>query len=186
MLEFLQWMAATEQSIALRESLYAWPFVESAHVLTLALFAGTAIMLDLRLLGLALRPVPVGVLTSRMLPWTRAGFGAMAVTGLLLFYANPAHYYQNVFFRIKVVLLAVVSINIWLFHSRVHRRVAEWDRDLITPRPARIAAIVSLASWAGIVIAGRLIAYNWFDCDIQPQSDFINWIAGCVLPPPGR
>ncbi len=186
MLEFLQWMAATEQSIALRESLYAWPFVESAHVLTLALFAGTTIMLDLRLLGVALRPVPVGVLTSRMLPWTRAGFGAMALTGLLLFYANPTHYYQNVFFRIKVVLLAVVSINIRLFHSRVHRRVAEWDRDLITPRPARIAAVVSLASWAGIVIAGRLIAYNWFDCDIQPQSDFINWIAGCVIQPPVR
>jgi hypothetical protein len=29
-----------------------------------------------------------------------------------------------------------------------------------------------------------MIAYNWFDCDIQPQSDFINWAAGCVLPTP--
>lgn len=185
-LEFLQWLAGTEPSIALRESLYMWPFVESVHVLTLALFAGTAIMLDLRLLGLALRPVPVGVLTSRMLPWTRGGFAAMVLTGMLLFYANPAHYYQNVFFRIKVVLLAVVAINIWLFHSRVHRRVSEWNRDPVTPRAARIAAIVSLASWASIVVAGRLIAYNWFDCDIQPQSDFINWIAGCVIQPPAQ
>lgn len=186
MFEFLVWLAETGPSIALRESLYAWPFVESAHVLTLALFAGTAIMLDLRLLGLALRPVPVAVLTSRMLPWTRAGFAAMVLTGMLLFYANPAHYYQNVFFRIKVVLLAVVALNIWLFHSRIHRRVSEWSRDPVTPRAARIAAIVSLASWAGIVVAGRLIAYNWFDCDIQPQSDFINWIAGCVIQPPAH
>ena len=167
MLEFLQWMAATPESIALRESLYAWPFVESAHVLTLALFAGTAIMLDLRLLGLALRPVPVASLTGKMLPWTRAGFAAMVLTGLLLFYANPVRYYQNVFFRIKVVLLALVAINIWLFHARIHRRVAEWDRDPVTPRPARIAAVVSLAAWAGIIVAGRMIAYNWFDCDIS-------------------
>ena len=186
MLEFLVWLAETGPSIALRESLYAWLFVESVHVLTLALFAGTAIMLDLRLLGLALRPVSVGVLTSRMLPWTRAGFATMVATGMLLFYANPAHYYQNVFFRVKVVLLAVVALNIWLFHSRIHRRVAEWGGNLVTPRAARVAAIVSLASWAGIVVTGRLIAYNWFDCDIQPQSDFINWIAGCVIQPPAQ
>ena len=28
-----------------------------------------------------------------------------------------------------------------------------------------------------------MIAYNWFDCDIQPQPAFINWAAGCVVPP---
>jgi hypothetical protein len=28
-----------------------------------------------------------------------------------------------------------------------------------------------------------MIAYNWFDCDIQPQPAFINWAAGCVIPP---
>jgi hypothetical protein len=25
-----------------------------------------------------------------------------------------------------------------------------------------------------------MIAYNWFDCDRQPQSAFVNWAAGCV------
>ena len=49
---------------------------------------------------------------------------------------------------------------------------------------ARVAAIVSLTAWAGVIVAGRMIAYNWFDCDIQPQSAFVNWAAGCVVPPP--
>ena len=34
-----------------------------------------------------------------------------------------------------------------------------------------------------------MIAYNWFDCDIQPQPAFINWAAGCVcrpVPPDSR
>ena len=31
------------------------------------------------------------------------------------------------------------------------------------------------------IITGRMIAYNWFDCDRQPQPDFINWAAGCVV-----
>ena len=30
-----------------------------------------------------------------------------------------------------------------------------------------------------IIVAGRLIAYNWFDCDI-PQSAFIQRVAGCT------
>ena len=42
---------------------------------------------------------------------------------------------------------------------------------------------MSLTAWAAVVVAGRMMAYNWFDCDIQPQSAFINWAAGCVVPP---
>jgi hypothetical protein len=26
-----------------------------------------------------------------------------------------------------------------------------------------------------------MIAYNWFDCDRQPQPAIVNWAAGCVL-----
>ncbi len=173
-------MADTPWSVQLRESLYAWPFVESTHVLALGLFAGTAVMLDLRLLGLTLNRVPASALTSRLLPWTRAGFAIMVVTGLLLFYATPVRYYHNVFFRLKVIVLVIAGLNIWVFHSRIHRRIAAWDLDPVAPRAARIAAVVSLAGWAIVVVAGRLIAYNWFDCDIQPQPDFINWAAGCA------
>jgi hypothetical protein len=53
----------------------------------------------------------------------------------------------------------------------------------VTPRGARVAAAVSLTLWAGIIVAGRMIAYNWFDCDIQPQPAFVNWAAGCVVAP---
>ena len=48
---FCQWLADTSGSIALHESLYMYPLVESTHVLTLCLFVGMAMMLDLRLTG---------------------------------------------------------------------------------------------------------------------------------------
>ena len=123
----MQWMAEQPASIALRESLFVWPLIESTHVLTLALFVGSTAMMDLRLLGVSFGGVPASAFTARMLPWTRAGFVLMAVTGLLLFYATPVRNYQNVFFRIKVILLVAAGLNVWLFHSRIHRRVAEWD-----------------------------------------------------------
>ena len=163
------------------ESLYVWPLLESTHVLSLGLFVGTAVMNDLRLLGWTLREVPVSEVTGRLLPWTRIGFAVMLTTGVLLFYSSPDRYYHNIFFRFKVLLLIVAGLNAFVFHRGIHRRVAEWDNDTKLPRAARVAGAVSLIAWALIVVSGRLIAYNWFDCDIQPQSNLINWAAGCGI-----
>lgn len=182
-LSVLKWVDETAWSTALHESLFMYPLVESTHVLALALFVGLAVMLDLRLLGWAFRGVPVSEFNQRVLPWTTLGFVVMFVTGLLLFYAIPVRNYQNVFFRVKIIMLVLAALNVWYFHNHTERSVARWDRDPTPPRGARLAAVASLTLWAGIVVAGRMIAYNWFDCDIQPQSDFINWAAGCVVPP---
>ena len=179
---FLEWMGSTGWSVALLESLYVWSFMESAHVLGIALFVGTAVVNDLRLLVVSFKNVPASEVTQRLLWWTRARFALMVVTGLLVFYSNPLRYWHNINFRIKLILLVVAGLNVWLFHSRIHKRVSEWDLDAVPPRAARIAAAVSLCVWALVVITGRMIAYNWFDCDLQPQSDFVNWAQGCVLP----
>lgn len=178
-MSIVQWLAATRGSIALHESQYMYPLIESTHVLTLCLFVGTAAALDLRLLGLMLRRVPVSEVIRRLLPWTAAGFAIMVITGALLFYAIPVRTYHSIFFRIKVVMLVLAGLNVWVFHRRVQRTMDEWDTAAVTPRGARMAAAVSLVLWAGIIVAGRMTAYNWFDCDIQPQSAFINWAAGC-------
>ena len=176
----LEWLGGTPWSIALLESLYAWPLLESTHVLSLTLFVGTTAMMDLRLLGLGFRTVPASEFTRRMLPWTRVGFVIMIATGLLLFYADPIRYYHNLFFRIKFFLLLLAGGNVWFFHSRVHQGISKWDVATVPPRPARVAAGVSLFAWAAVIVTGRLIAYNWFDCEIQPQPAFVNWAAGCA------
>jgi hypothetical protein len=161
-----------------------YPLVESTHVLTLMLFVGLASVFDLRLLGLVLRRVPVREVADKLLPWTFAGFVVMVITGALLFYAIPVRSFQSVFFRVKVIMLVLAGLNVWIFHTRIYRSVDAWGLDDVPPLAARIAAASSLILWGGIIVAGRMIAYNWFDCDLQPQSDFINWAAGCVVPPP--
>src|SRR5215216_2895211 len=104
-LSFLQWLAATPWSVALHESLFMYPLVESAHVLTLCLFLGMAIMFDLRLLGLTLTGVPITEIKRRLGPWMIAGFCVMVITGVLLFYAIPVRSYQSVWFRLKAIAL---------------------------------------------------------------------------------
>jgi hypothetical protein len=183
LLAFCEWLAATRGSIALHESLVMYPIIESTHVLALTVFVGLAVILDLRLLGLALTGVPVTDIAVRLLPWTKAGFTVMVITGVLLFYAIPVRTYQSIFFRAKVVMLILAGLNVWIFNNRVFLRVPEWDRDVRTPKAARRAAVFSLILWGGIIVAGRMIAYNWFDCDIQPQPAIVNFVAGCVVPP---
>ncbi len=163
LLDFCKWLEKTPWSVALHESLWVYPIVESVHVLTLCLFLGTAVMLDLRLLGVTLRRAPVSEVYGRLLPWTAAGFALMVISGALLFYAIPVRTYLNIFFRVKVGLLLLAGLNVWVFQRAVFRGVAEWDLDRVPPRGARVAAGLSLALWAGIVVAGRMIAYNWFD-----------------------
>lgn len=183
LLAFCKWLDATGGSTALRESLFMYPLVESSHVLFLLLFVGLALVWDLRLLGLMLTSVSVTEMSERILPWVRAGFVVMVVTGVLLFYAIPIRTYQSLWFRAKVIFLILAAINIWYFHAKVLPNAATWDSHAKLPWAARRAGLASIVLWALIIIAGRFIAYNWFDCDIQPQPGFVNWFAGCVVPP---
>jgi hypothetical protein len=85
-----------------------------------------------------------------------------AITGLLLVYAEPLRFYSSFLFWIKVVLMVMASINALAFHRGTYLTVAKWDIDSMLPFGARLAGAVGLTLWAAVVVAGRLIAYNWF------------------------
>jgi uncharacterized membrane protein len=163
LLSFVQWLEQSPLSVAMHESIYAFPVVESVHVLGLCLFLGIAVLWDLRLLGVTLRSVAVSEVSDRLLPWMWAGAVIMVVSGVLVFLNTPVRYYTNIFFRVKVVMLLLAVMNAWVFQSGIYRKVAEWERQGRPPHFARMAGVTSLVLWAAIVIAGRMIAYNWFD-----------------------
>lgn len=181
LLHFCQWLATTPGSIALHQSRYMYLVVLTVHVLTLTLFVGTAVTIDLRLLGVTMSRVPVSEVVARLLPWTAAGFLVMIISGALLFYAAPLLRYQNIFFRLKMVVLVLAGVNAWVFRNTAYRRVAEWDLDPLPPRGARVAGGLSLVLWAAMILAGRMIPYQlyWFDCNRQPPA-IINLLAGCI------
>ncbi len=180
LLAFFSRLGDSSWSVGLHESRYAYDLIESVHVWTLALFFGLAVMFDLRLLGWTMRSVPVSEVSRRLLPWTVVGFVVMVISGTLLFTAIPLRSYQNIFFRTKMIMLLLAGLNVWIFHSGVYRRVATWDVASAPPRAARVAGGLSLVLWVCIVLSGRMIAYNWFDCDRQPQRPIVNFLTSCV------
>jgi len=180
LLAFFEQLAESSWSIELHESQYAYSVIESLHVWTLCLFFGTVALVDLRLLGWIMPGVPVSEFARRVLPWTIAGFIVMVISGTLLVYAIPVRTYQSIFFRGKMLLMVLAGLNVWLFHSRVYPSFAKWDGDAVPPRAVRVAGALSLVLWTSIIFSGRMIAYNWFDCDRQPQPAIINFLAGCT------
>src|SRR5690242_18986995 len=93
---WLQLVESSRLADVIRE--VAFPYVETVHVLTLALSVGTVAWFDLRLLGAAMRDRPVSEVFQSIRGWMLGGFGVMFVTGALPFIAYATDAYQNRYF----------------------------------------------------------------------------------------
>ncbi len=173
LLSLFEWLDALPSSIALRESLNAYPILLTSHVVSMCWFAGLIGFWDLRLVGMALKRVPVSNIPPRIFPLAIAGFVISTITGLLLFYSAPMRFYGNFYFWFKNLLMFVAGVNALVFHLTTYHSVAAWDSDVVTPFAARLAGVMSLALWAGVVVTGRMIAYSglmpawWADLNLN-------------------
>jgi hypothetical protein len=154
-----QWLDSTRLSAIIRHSNWLFSTLDTIHTLGIILVAGTIMLVDLRLLGLGLRSVPVSQLVARIVPSTLWGFGLMLVSGGLLFASEAVKMYYSPAFRIKMFLLALAGLNALIFHWTIYRDIANWDPASAVPARARLAGLLSLVFWIAIIAAGRAIAY---------------------------
>jgi hypothetical protein len=160
--EWFEWVENFSTSIALRESTYGYTILLTSHVVSMCLFLGLIIMMDLRLAGFGNLRTPVSEIQKRLFPWQIVGLVVTSLSGFLLWYSQPTRYYGKAFFWTKLVLMALAGVNALAFHVTTYRSVARWNTDRVTPFGARLAGVLSLVLWAGVVVFGRLTAYNWF------------------------
>ncbi len=156
-----EWVDAFPSSIAMRESLYAFPVLLTIHLISLAMFAGLVMMMDLRLIGVAYRSSPFSEVQARLFPWQMVAMAVTSIAGLLLLYSQPMRYFGKVLYWIKMALIVLAGVNALLFHFTTYRSVAKWD-TAGPPLGAKVAGGLSLALWACIVAFGRLTAYDWW------------------------
>jgi len=153
------WLEQTSVGTAIRESLWLFPVIETVHIFGIILLVGGTSILDLRLMGLTFREEPVTKLAKRFLPWAWAGFIIQVTTGLLMFASEATKMYVNTAFQIKMLMILAAGVNAFVFHSLAYQSVGKWEKDPVAPISARIAGLISILFWFGIVAAGRWIAY---------------------------
>ncbi len=156
--EIVQWLQNMSFATAIRESALVFPVILSLHLTGMGLFGGMILMTDLRILGIAMTKRPISDVVNGLRPWKHLGLTLTAGCGILLLWSKAAIYYPNPYLRIKLALFALIIIHALVFRS-VYRNVGELDHSRVIPGRAKLAAVLSMVLWLGVLSAGRWIGY---------------------------
>lgn len=159
LLSFAQWIELTDFFTAFRGSWFVYPIVLSLHMIGIAFFGGMVLMTDMRMLGWSMREHSIADVVEQFRVPKRYGLLLMVTCGVLMAGAKAEEYYYNVFFRAKLILLALLVVHALTFRKRVYADPAALDRTPVIPRNAKVAAALSLLLWTSVACCGRGIGY---------------------------
>jgi hypothetical protein len=178
----LQSLESLPAAEAIRHSLYWFPTLEAIHVIALSLVFGTILIVDLRILGVASTDRAFSRVSGDMLKWTWTAFLLAALTGSLMFITNARVYWDNTFFRVKMLLIVLAGINMAVFQLTAARS-SEWDRARRAPPLGLICGAISMTLWILIIGMGRSIGFTTTGAQAKeaptvPAVDFDSFLGG--------
>ncbi len=162
---FASWLATTALSKLFQDVLWIIPVSQCIHIVGISILFGSALAINLRLLGLWFLDRYISELARSLLPWMWGSLFVLVLTGFVQTTAEPVREFQSPFFWTKMTLLAIVVLLTAAFSGSVSANAERWDAAVTRPAGARTFAILSSVLWVGIIVFGRLIAYTW----ILPQ-----------------
>ena len=151
---FFQWMNDLAVSKAIGESIWIYPLVQAIHLLFLALFAGSLLIVDLRLMGWGMREQSIAKVARDARPWLLLGLLGLVVTGIPQLMQNAMREYFSDFFWIKMYVLPIALI----YTFTIRQRVAMADESRVAPAMSKLTGLASILLWiGGVAIPSRLI-----------------------------
>jgi energy-coupling factor transporter transmembrane protein EcfT len=151
----LEWFKQAWPGPAVRASAWMFGFGETLHFMGICLLFGSLLVVDLRLLGFY-RSLPVKAVL-KFVPYAIVGFLILAATGWMFFTSNPAAYYGNPAFRMKMLAIALAGLNALVFTVWDHRKVVLVGEGQDTGMGTQIIAGTSLALWLAALALGRML-----------------------------
>jgi len=147
-MQFFEWLQNSPLATSVSEDWF--PYIESAHVVFMAIVAGSIFIVDTRLIGLTSGQLRFSYLSDRLLPWTWGAFIGSVITGFLMFAAGATHYITNTPFLVKMGLLVLAGLNMMYFQFVTFRTVGRWDAGR-PPSAARMSGLASILLWVGVI-----------------------------------
>lgn len=153
---FAEWLASTSPSAYIQEN-YSWfiPAAQSIHIIAIAMVVGSVLMLNLRVLGYAGMDQTLRQTTDRFGPWLKAALAILAVSGGALIVGEPVRELVTFSFWAKMLLVIVGAAIAAYLHVRMRQAESAAESGSV-----RTLAIVALLVWIGVIVLGRLIAYD--------------------------
>jgi hypothetical protein len=158
--ELLAWLEGSAFGQFVRGwGVWAYGFINLAHVLGLSTLFGSVLVLDLRLLGFW-KSLSIATIARPTVPLAASGFTLAAVSGVCMLAVNGTEYSGNPFLYVKFPAIAFGVVNVAVLQflpawkARATRDLSPRERGQLA-----IAGGVSLLCWLTALTAGRMIAY---------------------------
>ena len=158
---FAEWLAGTSASQLFQNQLWVVPTSQSIHILSVCMVFTSAIMINMRLLGLWGSSRTVSQLTKQLVPWMWGGLVVLLLTGVVQTIAEPVREFITPVFWAKMVMIVVVSVMTAVFAGKVRARAASWDAAGGSSAGPRSFAVATSILWVAIIICGRFVGYTW-------------------------
>lgn len=139
---------------------WAFPLIETCHVIALVTVFGSIAFMDLRMLGIVSRDSAITAVSRETLPFTWVAFLVAAITGTILFVSKATSYTINPWFLAKMCLIVLAGLNMMLFHFITWKGVKGWDTAANIPFSVKLAGGTSLTLWLVILFCGRMIGFT--------------------------
>jgi Family of unknown function (DUF6644) len=134
----------------IRTSYWVYPFIQLIHFTGLSIWLGTIVVADVSLLGFGNKNQTAAQVRDELFWWNWIGFCVVVTGGFLLFSPLATQYILNPAFRIKLGMLVPMAL-VW--HIFVQWRTPRWGQTAETPLVAKLAGLIELALWIGVVTA---------------------------------
>ena len=150
---YFEWCGNTWLGMAVRNTTWAFPVIETFHLLALAILLGTVLIVNLRVFGLGRRYAPAAQLARQFEPWLLAALGVLIASGIPMAFSEPSKCFESVSFPIKMGLIILGIASQFTIQRRwVIRGDAGGGK-------AKLAAILSILIWTLVGAAGKGIPY---------------------------
>jgi hypothetical protein len=153
------WLQHTRLSLAIADTDWVVPLVQSVHILSIAALISASILVSLRLLGLAAREQVAAEFNLRLLKVIWQSLPILLSSGLLLIVAEPARSLKNPAFYLKMSLLFAAVVVTLVYQLPAQRKHGYWELVPARAVVPKLLGLLSLALWVGVILAGRFIAY---------------------------
>jgi len=167
--EFAEWLSHTSPSILIQtHNASVIPTIQSIHIIAIGVVLTSVLMIDLRILGWAGHDQTLRETTDRFGPWLSGALVVLLVTGISMVVGEPVRALLSFSFWLKMFLVALGTLIATFLQITAKRN----EQTLVNRRTVKSLAILTLLIWVGIVILGRLIAYDyvWGSWSLKPTA----------------
>lgn len=150
MMELFQWIEDSGLGVYIREDPWGFAIALSAHAVGMSMALGVVIVSTLRSLNV-LKQIPLQA-HAALISTAWAGFIVNLISGIALYSSHATEYSYQVVFISKLLLIIIGGILLKQMIDSARRYGDEAGRT-------KLMGFLSLASWLGAIITGRLMAY---------------------------